>query len=170
MKKIKVLFFLLISIIFSACHDGTIGGSGNIGYQTPALSTFAIEFEYYSTNEKVESFILKSKDMPSYDYELIRLDEDNVYLAISVSKIFEKKKAKIHQECVIYGVNDKTQEIPENTYSSLDNLYIAIYQNNDGPWDVIDPLKAPAILLNKEEGTSSFVPKLTGFKAVLTTN
>ena len=169
MKKLKMLFFLLISIIFSACHP-TIGGSGNIGYQTPALSTFAIEFEYYSTNEKVESFILKSKDMPSYDYELIRLDEDNVYLAISVSKIFEKKKAKIHQECVIYGVNNKTQEIPENTYSSLDNLYIAIYQNNDGPWDVIDPLRAPAILLNKEEGTSSFVPKLTGFKAVLTTN
>ena len=41
------------------------GFKGNIGYQTPALSTFAIEFEYYSTNEKVESFILKSKDMPS---------------------------------------------------------------------------------------------------------
>ena len=108
MKKIKVLFFLLISIIFSACHDGTIGGSGNIGYNVPALSTFSIEFEYYSTKEKVETFILKSKEIPSYDYQLIRLDEENVFLAISVEKVFEKKKANIHQECVIYGVNDKT--------------------------------------------------------------
>ena len=169
MKKIKVLFFLLISIIFSACHDGTIGGSGNIGYNVPALSTFTIEFEYYSTNEKVETFTLKSKEIPSYDYQLIRLDEENVFLAISVEKVFEKKKANIHQECVIYRANDKTTGVPENTYSSLDGLYIAIYQNNNGPWDVIDPIRAPAILLNKEEGTSSFVTKLTGFKAVLTT-
>lgn len=170
MKKLKVLFFLLISILFSACHDGTIGGSGNVGYNVPALSTFTIEFNYYSTNEKTESFILKSKEIPSYDYQLIHLGEENVFLAISVQKVFEKKKANIHSECVIYGVNDKTQGIPKYTYSSLDNLYIAIYQNNDGPWDVIDTLKAPAILLNKEEGTSSFVPNLTGFKAVLTTN
>lgn len=168
MKKLKLLVFLLISIILTACNK-TIGGSGNINYPTPELSTFSIEFEYYSTNEKVESFILKSKDIPSYDYELIRMDEENVFLAISVEKIFERKKATIHQECVIYGANDKTKDIPEHTYSSITGLYIAIYQNNNGPWDVIDPLRAPAILLNKNEDSSTFVTNLTSFKAILTT-
>ena len=164
MKKIKVLFFLLISILFTSC-DRTIGGSGNIGYNVPKLETFSISFEYYSTNEKVETFILKSKDMPSYKYELIRFDEENVFLAISVKEIFAKKKATIHQECVIYGQNSNTKG---NTYSSIDDLYIAIYQNNNGPWETISPLKAPAILVNKNEDSSTFVPKLTSFHAVLT--
>ena len=169
MKKLKVLFFLLISILFTSCHDGTIGGSGNIGYKVPELSTFSITFEYYSTNEKYESFILKSKNIPSYNYNLIRIDEENIFLAISVNDVLAKKKAKIHQECVIYGANEKTVGIPNTTYSSTDNLYIAIYQNNNGPWDVIDNLRAPAILINKNEDSSSFVTKLTSFKAVLTT-
>jgi hypothetical protein len=168
MKKLKVLFFLLISILFTSCHDGTIGGSGNIGYKVPTLSTFSITFEYYSTNEKYESFILKSKDIPSYNYNLIRIDEENIFLAISVNDVLAKKKAKIHHECVIYGANAKTTEIPENTYSTTNDLYIAIYQNNNGPWDVIDNLRAPAILINKNEDSSTFVTKLTSFKAVLT--
>lgn len=168
MKKLKVLFFLLISILFSACHDGTIGGSGNIGYNVPALSTFTIEFNYYSTNEKTESFILKSKEIPNYDYNLIKMEE-RVFLAISVQDVLTKKKANIHQECVIYGENKAVVSNTKYSVDSLDDLYIAIYENDNGPWIAIDNANAPAILINKSEDSTTFVKNLTKFNAVLTT-
>ena len=168
MKKLKVLFFLLISILFSACHDGTIGGSGNIGYNVPALSTFTIEFNYYSTNEKTESFILKSKEIPNYDYNLIKIEE-RVFLAISIQDVLTKKKANIHQECVIYGENKTGVSNTKYSIDSLDDLYIAIYENDNGPWITIDNANAPAILINKSEDSTTFVKNLTKFNAVLTT-
>ena len=167
MKKINKIIVLLTSLFLISCSKTPGNNNNNIGYNVPDLVKFNIEINYYSNAEQEGSFNISSSTLQNMDYTLIRLNEDEVYLGISLEDIFEDKNISLHEEAVIYTTEN--YENATTTYNTITDLFILIYQNNDGPWINIPSSSGPAMLGNKNESdTSTFTKNLTTINCLLT--
>lgn len=168
MKKLitKITAFLFV-LILCGCQNTSNKNNQNVGYNVPSLKEFSITLNYYSIEEKEDSINLTSTYLSNQKYHLLRIDEEHVYLGISLEEILNDKNITLHDECVIFG--GESYDDAKAIYDSMEDLYIAIYQNNLGPWEVINPLDGNAILVDKSNNDiSTYTTKLRVINAILT--
>lgn len=166
MKKINKILGLLVILFITGCSKTPGKNNNNVGYKVPDLTSFNITVNYFSSLEQEGSFTITSSTLQNMDYTLLRLNEEEVYLGISLEDIFEDKNVTIHEEAVIYAGNSYENAI--TIYNTISDLYILIYQNNNGPWINIPSSSGPAMLGNKNEtDTSTFAENLTTINCLL---